>query len=275
MLYKLQEMEFTLLFLCILRFMHGVLGECTVDSDKEKQYRTLLEPLHGKTVKDVKLTENDEWTYTIKFCEPIEGMVGVMQNGNWDNNTDDTHAIGKIDSAHIKVGTNWIMLTYKNGETYGSHCGKEPRQAHIMLLCSSKLIGSKAIIEENNEKEQDCSYLFEIESSVACTNGSSSGSSGDRPLSFGSIFCIILLTVIVAYIFFGFVYNRFILGAKGLEQFPNVAFWRDLGNLEADGCDFIFRSKLIQEPRSYKGLGDDQLGLDEDEERDDHLLPMY
>ena len=41
-----------------------------------------------------------------------------------------------------------------------------------------------------------------------------------------------------------------------------------------DGCDLIFRSKLVEEPRSYKGLGDDQLGLDEDEERDDHLLPM-
>ena len=41
------------------------------------------------------------------------------------------------------------------------------------------------------------------------------------------------LTVIVAYLFFGFIYNRFILGAKGMEQFPNISFWRDFGNLEA------------------------------------------
>ena len=41
-----------------------------------------------------------------------------------------------------------------------------------------------------------------------------------------------------------------------------------------DGCNLVFRTSPPRESRSYKGLGDDQLGFDEDEERDDHMLPM-
>ncbi|XP_072021200.1 cation-dependent mannose-6-phosphate receptor-like [Amphiura filiformis] len=170
--------------------MHGVLGECTVDSSKEEIYKKILEPLKGETIKGVKLTEDDQWKYTIKFCEPIEESAGVIQYGNWANNTDEKHTIGKIDNTHIKVGTNWMLLTYKDGDTYGSHCGQEHRHADIMLLCSSRLIGNTAVLEVNNEKETDCFYLFEIESSVACTSGSSN-SSGDKSLRFA---CIIFIT---------------------------------------------------------------------------------
>ena len=43
-----------------------------------------------------------------------------------------------------------------------------------------------------------------------------------------------------------------------------------------DGCNFVCRSGKRSEPRSYKGVGDDQLqDDDEDELRDDHLLPMW
>lgn len=71
----------------------------------------------------------------------------------------------------------------------------------------------------------------------------------------------------------GFLYQRLVVGAKGIEQFPHLAFWQDLGNLVADGCDFVCRSKPRNVPAAYRGVGDDQLG-EESEERDDHLLPM-
>lgn len=39
-----------------------------------------------------------------------------------------------------------------------------------------------------------------------------------------------LLTV---YLIGGFLYQRLIVGAKGMEQFPNYAFWVEVGNLAA------------------------------------------
>lgn len=41
-------------------------------------------------------------------------------------------------------------------------------------------------------------------------------------------FC--LLTV---YLVGGFLYQRLIVGAKGMEQFPNYTFWVEVGNLAA------------------------------------------
>ena len=40
----------------------------------------------------------------------------------------------------LNFADDWILLTYKNGDTYGGHCGGEARQAHIMLLCNTKTL---------------------------------------------------------------------------------------------------------------------------------------
>lgn len=40
-------------------------------------------------------------------------------------------------------------------------------------------------------------------------------------------------SVIAVYIVGGFLYQRLVVGAKGMEQFPHFAFWQDLGNLVA------------------------------------------
>ncbi|XP_071805642.1 cation-dependent mannose-6-phosphate receptor-like [Asterias amurensis] len=260
---------FWVILCCILSLVQA---SCTVDSKSEEKYKVLLDPLKGQTV-TVKDQPKD-WQYTIKFCEGVEGQktqdVGVLQTSL--NKSDETHVVGKISFVDIKKGNDWILLTYKNGDTYGGHCGGEARQAHIMLLCNTKtLVGNSAVIEENRDKQRDCSYIFEISTSAACTVSTVSPIEG---LSVGSVLVIITLSVIVAYLLLGFLYQRFLLGAKGIEQFPNISFWRDFGNLVADGCNLVFRTSPPRESRSYKGLGDDQLGFDEDEERDDHMLPM-
>uniref|UniRef100_A0A2K6K2J5 Mannose-6-phosphate receptor, cation dependent n=2 Tax=Colobinae TaxID=9569 RepID=A0A2K6K2J5_RHIBE len=88
-----------------------------------------------------------------------------------------------------------------------------------------------------------------------------------------SFFLYRFASLVAVYVVGGFLYQRLVVGAKGMEQFPHLAFWQDLGNLVADGCDFVCRSKPRNVPAAYRGVGDDQLG-EESEERDDHLLPM-
>lgn len=39
--------------------------------------------------------------------------------------------------------------------------------------------------------------------------------------------------VVVVYLLAGALYQRFVHGAKGLEQLPNYEFWKDFGNLQA------------------------------------------
>lgn len=40
-------------------------------------------------------------------------------------------------------------------------------------------------------------------------------------------------SVVAVYIIGGFLYQRLVVGAKGMEQFPHITFWQDLGNLVA------------------------------------------
>ena len=42
-----------------------------------------------------------------------------------------------------------------------------------------------------------------------------------------------LLVVGLVYLILGFLYQRFMAGAKGLEQIPNYDFWKDCGSLQA------------------------------------------
>lgn len=92
-------------------------------------------------------------------------------------------------------------------------------------------------------------------------------------ISAGSIILIIGFCVLAVYLIGGFLYQRLIVGAKGMEQFPNYAFWVEFGNMTADGCDFVCRSRNRENAPAYRGVATEPLE-EEPEERDDHLLPM-
>uniref|UniRef100_A0A8C9G5S6 Cation-dependent mannose-6-phosphate receptor n=1 Tax=Pavo cristatus TaxID=9049 RepID=A0A8C9G5S6_PAVCR len=246
-----------------------VIGDETTESQMEKALLKKLEPLSQirfNTTVEIGTTEN--YAYHFRVCREVNSSLhdfaGLVQ---MDRQSGKTTVIGRINETQVFNGSDWIMLIYKGGDSYGRHCSGEKRRAVIMISCKRGITASSfSIISEEREKEQDCFYLFEMDSSVACP-------AEDSHLSTGSILLITFSSVIAVYIIGGFLYQRLIVGAKGMEQFPHFAFWQDLGNLLADGCDFVCRSKPRNVPAAYRGVGDDQLG-DESEERDDHLLPM-
>ncbi|XP_071945762.1 cation-dependent mannose-6-phosphate receptor-like [Antedon mediterranea] len=239
-------------------------SQCVFDSDGENRLKSTLSDLQVYTKENPIVVSDKNYTYTIGICtSPVKDKPyhGVIQK-------DKSHEynLGFINESHIQAGTDWIFLRYKGGDKYNSHCNKEHREAHIMIICDENhILGSSSMLQENSNRTEDCYYLFEITSSVACSNINSG-------LSTGTILIILFICICFVYLSGGFIYQRFFIGAKGSEQFPNISFWKDFGNLVADGCDLAFRSHPKNESRSYKGIGDDQLGLDE--EQDDHLLPM-
>ncbi|KAL4616745.1 cation-dependent mannose-6-phosphate receptor [Arapaima gigas] len=233
------------------------------NSQAEKDALSRLEPLTNKTF-TVKTKDKEEYTYTFQVCgnagkEPEGGLVQTV-NGK-------ETVIGKYTVTQAVGGSDWVMLIYMNGSQYTTHCGKEQRKAIIMISCAPGVQGDFSIVVEERERETDCFYLFELDSSAVCP-------SVESKLSLGSILLIVGFSCLAVYLIGGFLYQRLVVGAKGMDQFPNYCFWQEFGNLTADGCDFVCRSRgRHEEPPTYRGVASEPLG-EEPEERDDHLLPM-
>ncbi|KAL4221520.1 mannose transmembrane transport [Mactra antiquata] len=253
-------------------------------NDKRKKGEDQIELLKGRRYQ----FEDKYYKYHVGICTDAMDPYPEDKKDVWTDaaviqinktNSEDAHVIGKITEADIIAGPDWVMLEYNNGEKYGTHCegqdgNNENRRAKIMFICDHTVDdGEPYIIEEQNGKTESCYYLFGFDTQVVCktTTPKVTVKSG---LSVGSVLLIVFVCVAGVYLLAGLLYNRFVVHAKGIEQIPNLSFWRDFGNLQADGCDLVCRSGRSREPRTYKGIGDDQLGEDEPITSDEHLLPM-
>ncbi|KAE8589637.1 hypothetical protein XENTR_v10017671 [Xenopus tropicalis] len=235
----------------------------------EQQLLAKLAPLKGKRFEAKTQEGSDIYTYTFVVCGRVNNdskstNEGLVQS---KDGSKDTSVIGRINDTHIINGSDWIMLYYRSGDKYDTHCNNEARKAMVMISCNKGTVGDGfTVIQEERNKSSECFYLFEMDSSLACPPEESH-------LSAGSILLIVFAVLVAVYLIGGFLYQRFVVGAKGMEQFPNITLWQELGNLSADGCDFVCRSRPRTSETAYRGVGEDQLG-EEPEERDDHLLPM-
>lgn len=124
------------------------------------------------------------------------------------------------------------------------------------------------MVVEDNSKTDDCYYLFEMDTNVLCPvkpsklSGGSiflivwvlqrsqrdhhtiSGNQEETLMSFAHTLHVMFLfavhsvfSCLAVYLTGGFLYQRLVVGAKGVEQFPNYAFWSQIGNLSAVGVN--------------------------------------
>ncbi|KAJ0066345.1 hypothetical protein NL108_011125, partial [Boleophthalmus pectinirostris] len=120
----------------------------------------------------------------------------------------------------------WVMLIYENGQKYGSHCQGANRKAIIMVSCDKSInVGPLQVVLEDREGN-DCFYLFEMSDSAVCPVVQSQ-------LSAGSILLIVAVCLVGVYLIVGFLYQRLVVGAKGMDQIPHYPFWAEFGNLAA------------------------------------------
>lgn len=219
-----------------------LVGEKDKESKNEVALLERLRPLFNKSFESTVGQGSDTYSYIFRVCREASNHSSGAGLVQINKSNDKETVVGRINETHIFNGSNWIMLIYKGGDEYDNHCGKEQRRAVVMISCNRHTLAANFNPEVSH-------------------------------LSVGSILLVIFASLVAVYIIGGFLYQRLVVGAKGMEQFPHLAFWQDLGNLVADGCDFVCRSKPRNVPAAYRGVGDDQLG-EESEERDDHLLPM-
>lgn len=215
-------------------------------------------------------TSEDVYDYTLQFCTSDDGKFDAAYQ--IDKSANKRTLLGKSSSSFALGGANWILIIYKDGAKYDSHCDKQSREAWVKIVCdkSGKSPQLKVLEEsrwQNGSRKKGCYYLFELNHKDVCS------STPSKALGGGVIFIIVIISLFAAYLLFGLLYQRFVRGAKGVEQMPNYAFWRSFGNLAADGCDFVCR-RPDHPASSYKGMAD-ALDIDSsDDDRDDHLLPM-
>ncbi|KAG1940051.1 cation-dependent mannose-6-phosphate receptor [Pimephales promelas] len=234
-------------------------------SESEKNALILLEPLTNQSF-TVKGKDGEPYSYIFQVCGDAAGMknAGLVQK---TEKPDVLVRIGNYNQTRAIKGSDWILLIYEGGKNYDNHCSGEARKAMIMISCNGNAKNDFFVVLEDNKKKEGCYYLFELDTDVLCQKTPSK-------LSGGSIFLIVVFSCLALYLTGGFLYQRLVVGAKGVEQFPNYAFWSQIGNLSADGCDFVCRSRgNREEPPTYRGVATEPLG-EEPEERDDHLLPM-
>ncbi|XP_020626341.1 cation-dependent mannose-6-phosphate receptor-like [Orbicella faveolata] len=219
--------------------------------------------------KDAYTTHDQDYKYIINICPKNSGdSRAVQQHGfKWPDSSKWT-TVGQYEGAHVTGGTDWLMIKYFRGDKYMHHCSGVDRLAVILITCDpGEQKGTMKIIEEYRNRSSstnplECYYLFELNHDAACTVK-------PKHLSAGSIFLIILIVTGSVYLSLGFLYQRYVVGAKGLEQIPNYTFWSNFGSLQADGCNFMCRCSESH-PTRYKTM-DDALA---DDDRDDTLLPM-
>ncbi|XP_032374683.1 cation-dependent mannose-6-phosphate receptor [Etheostoma spectabile] len=238
------------------------------ESVSERNVLKRLEPLAHKNFTAVTKNGTESYTYVFQLCGDAGGVpgAGIVQLDSMKMEEKPT-VIGMYDATQVIGGSNWVMLIYANGDKYDAHCSKEKRKAIVMISCDRKTdMGNMKVVLEDRDRLQNCFYLFEFESSAVC-------SAIESHISTGSIILIIGFCLLAVYLIGGFLYQRLIVGAKGMEQFPNHAFWLEIGNLTADGCDFVCRSGKQEEAPAYRGGATEPIE-EEPEERDDHLLPM-
>ncbi|XP_042345341.1 cation-dependent mannose-6-phosphate receptor [Plectropomus leopardus] len=238
------------------------------ESESERKVLSRLEPLAHKNFTAETRSAAENYTYVFQLCGDAAGVVGAGAVQFDSKKTDiKPTVIGKYDATQAIGGSDWVMLIYKNGDSYDEHCNKEQRRAVVMISCDRKTdAGQLSVVLEDRDRLQECFYLFELDSSAVCP-------ALESHISTGSIMLIIGFCLLAVYLIGGFLYQRLIVGAKGMEQFPNYAFWVEFGNLTADGCDFVCRSRNREEAPAYRGVASEPLE-EEPEERDDHLLPM-
>lgn len=243
---------------------------CTLLSDTPSERKVLsrLEALGHKNFSVKTEGDSDSYTYVFQLCGDAGGVsgAGVVQFDSKKTETKPT-VVGRYNTTQAIGGSDWVMLIYGNGDKYDAHCSQETRKAIVMISCDRSIeAGPLKVQLEERERDRDCFYLFELDTKAVCPTIPSQ-------LSAGSIILIIGLCLLAVYLIGGFLYQRLIVGAKGMEQFPNYAFWVEVGNLTADGCDVVCRSRNREEAPAYRGVAAEPLE-DEQEERDDHLLPM-
>uniref|UniRef100_A0A8D0KV64 Cation-dependent mannose-6-phosphate receptor n=1 Tax=Strix occidentalis caurina TaxID=311401 RepID=A0A8D0KV64_STROC len=114
-----------------------VIGDESSESQMERALLKKLEPLSEMRFNvTVEKGKTENYIYHFRVCREVNSTLhdfgGLVQT---DRQNGRTTVIGRINETQVFNGSDWIMLIYKGGDSYGRHCSGEKRRAVIMISC--------------------------------------------------------------------------------------------------------------------------------------------
>lgn len=125
-----------------------------------------------------------------------------------------------------------VKATYDNGDECWMEGTWKKRIVNVNFPCDASAKNPSTMTV--SEDKATCVFTITLAAAAACPG---SGSGGDG-LSGGSVFLILLFTLVPVYIVAGCLYKRKKLGTQGKESCPNYDFWSTIPDLVKDGCRF-------------------------------------
>lgn len=136
-------------------------------SKREKELLAIIDQFTGRNF----TVDDKDHSYLFGVCvkaEPTgqadEGFVQINRN------TLKTIVIGRLSDVDVEGTPYSIRMVYKNGDKYPNSCNRTSRSAVIYFICAPT--ESFKMLEENNDRDEDCGYIFELQTPALCSSTS-------------------------------------------------------------------------------------------------------
>lgn len=225
-------------------------------------------------------TGRSNFTYFFNLCSPLVSRTNNQENVPVSNDDaavvqvqTETYGNPKTVGVYSGAGLTSLFdgdLRYTFGPGDQCHHFSTARKAQIVFFCADVGLGTPVNLGENDY----CEYIFLWNTCAACPMSSPirqncpgiyQSCTASNGLTAGSILLIVFSVCVFLYVVVGVVYQRYVVGARGREQFPNFSFWATCCGDVAEGCSITLCFWRKPKPLSvqYKGMDEDEAGADD------------
>ncbi|KAG8791302.1 hypothetical protein FRC12_009627 [Ceratobasidium sp. 428] len=183
-----------------------------------------LSPLRSN--KDYTFTSESGRKFSLNICQGVKSELWNPQHvdkqdqvGGFVRAAHGDFSIGAYNTT-VQIKQKHPLLIYENGSTCPSATSLKASTV-IRFICDQAVFatGSPVLVAQlPPEDDKACAFFFEWRTHVACPTAKSVGAGG-----LVAVFGAILLAAILTYLVGATLYNRFVLGYRGLDQLPTVS----------------------------------------------------
>jgi hypothetical protein len=136
-----------------------------------------------------------------------------------------------------EAAANGVQYVMTNGDICWIAGRQQVRTVINVFRCHQGATPDAVKVEED---QTTCTFTITLETAIGCPGGGGGGGGGGSSggISGGSVFLIILFSIIPIYIAAGCLYGRTKKGLTGVEAAPHIEFWRGLPGLIKDGARY-------------------------------------
>ncbi|QRV94644.1 autophagy-related protein 27 [Ceratobasidium sp. AG-Ba] len=183
-----------------------------------------LSPLRSN--KDYEVPSDSGRTFKLNVCQKVKSELWNPQHvekedqiGGFVRAAHGDFSIGAYNTT-VQIKHKHPLLIYENGSTCKSATNLKASSI-IRFICDPAVfaVGSPVLVAQlPPEDENACAFFFEWRTHVACPTAKSVGAGG-----LFAVFAAILFAAFMTYIVGATLYNRYVLGYRGLDQLPTVS----------------------------------------------------